>query len=213
MAHGTPHRFIAHRTRRAAKRDPKQCREVRSSTLLFDLWKPGTCRRTAVPRYSWVTCKRSTAPWCGGRRADGPTGPRRPVPTPSHSREARHARHPRRRGETEYGGGARELLALASRIAIRIRSTKPQNRSAKRKSPARKFRNHLRDMLFLSKGAPSASPFCTWVNGPREPEQLPPDWAPDEPMRQPLPDNPPFRASRGSLNLLRLAISPAIVPE
>ena len=43
---------------------------------------------------------------------------------------------------------------------------------------ARKFRNHLRDMLFLSKGAPSASPFCTGVNDPREPEQLPPGLGP-----------------------------------
>lgn len=57
---------------------------------------------------------------------------------------------------------------------------------------SRKFRNHMRDMLFLFKGAPSTSPFCTWVNDPREPEDLPPDWAPDEPVRQPLPDDPPF---------------------
>ena len=57
---------------------------------------------------------------------------------------------------------------------------------------SRKFRNHMRDMLFLFKGAPSTSPFCTWVNDPREPEELPPDWAPDEPVRQPLPDDPPF---------------------
>ncbi|MGH9205890.1 MAG: HNH endonuclease signature motif containing protein, partial [Acidimicrobiales bacterium] len=40
---------------------------------------------------------------------------------------------------------------------------------------ARKFRNYMRDMLFLFKGKPSTSPFCTWVNDPREPEELPPD--------------------------------------
>ncbi len=57
---------------------------------------------------------------------------------------------------------------------------------------ARKFRNHMRDMLFLFKGTPSTSPFCTWVNDPREPEELPPDWAPDRPALQPLPDDPPF---------------------
>lgn len=57
---------------------------------------------------------------------------------------------------------------------------------------ARKFRNHMRDMLFLFKGTPSTSPFCTWVNDPREPEELPPDWAPDQPTLQPLPDDPPF---------------------
>jgi hypothetical protein len=55
---------------------------------------------------------------------------------------------------------------------------------------ARKFRNHMRDMLFLFKGTPSASPFCTWVNDPREPEELPPDWLP--PQLEPLPEDPPF---------------------
>ena len=57
---------------------------------------------------------------------------------------------------------------------------------------ARKFRNHMRDMLFLFKGTPSTSPYCTWVNDPREPEELPPDWAPELPALQPLPDDPPF---------------------
>ncbi|OBF61039.1 HNH nuclease [Mycobacterium sp. 852002-51971_SCH5477799-a] len=57
---------------------------------------------------------------------------------------------------------------------------------------SRKFRNHMRDMLFLFKGAPSTSPYCTWVNDPREPEELPPDWQPDELVLQPLPDDPPF---------------------
>ena len=31
---------------------------------------------------------------------------------------------------------------------------------------ARKFRNHMRGMLFLFKGKPSTSPFCPWVNDP-----------------------------------------------
>lgn len=55
---------------------------------------------------------------------------------------------------------------------------------------ARKFRNHMRDMLALFKGAPSTGPFCTWVNDPREPEELPPDWRP--PPLPALPDDPPF---------------------
>ncbi|MEE6177071.1 HNH endonuclease signature motif containing protein [Mycobacterium sp. 050134] len=57
---------------------------------------------------------------------------------------------------------------------------------------ARKFRNHLRDTLFAFKGTPSTSPFCRWVNDPREPEELPDDWTPDEPPPDPLPDDPPF---------------------
>jgi hypothetical protein len=55
---------------------------------------------------------------------------------------------------------------------------------------ASKFRNHLRRQLFLFKGAPSTSPFCTWVNDPQEPEELPPDWLP--PPEPPTPDEPPF---------------------
>lgn len=50
----------------------------------------------------------------------------------------------------------------------------------------------MRDMLFLFKDKPNISAFCTWVNDLREPEELPPDWMPDEPGPQPLPDDPPF---------------------
>ncbi|MCV7164928.1 HNH endonuclease signature motif containing protein [Mycobacterium stomatepiae] len=57
---------------------------------------------------------------------------------------------------------------------------------------ARKFRNHMRDMLFAFKGTPSTSPFCTWVNDPRESEELPADWTPNDPAPPPLPDDPPF---------------------
>jgi len=62
----------------------------------------------------------------------------------------------------------------------------------KREIDARKFRNHMRDMLFVFKGSPSTSPYCAWVNAPREPEELPEDWVPDEPAMAPLPDDPPF---------------------
>ena len=57
---------------------------------------------------------------------------------------------------------------------------------------ARKFRNSMRDTLFALKGTPSTSPFCTWVNGPRESEDLPADWVTDEPAVTLLPDDPPF---------------------
>jgi hypothetical protein len=62
----------------------------------------------------------------------------------------------------------------------------------KREVEARRFRNHVRDMLFTFKGAPSTSPFCTWVNDPREAEELPADWRPDEPSVPALPADPPF---------------------
>jgi hypothetical protein len=50
----------------------------------------------------------------------------------------------------------------------------------------------MRDMLFIFKGTPSTSPYCTPINDPREPEELPPDWAPQEPATITLPDDPPF---------------------
>jgi hypothetical protein len=90
----------------------------------------------------------------------------------------------------------------ASRIARdrkHNREQRPINEARRRLEQARKqeiadrkFRNHMRDMLFLFKGTPSTSPYCTWVNDPREPEELPPDWTPDKPALQPLPDDPPF---------------------
>jgi hypothetical protein len=62
----------------------------------------------------------------------------------------------------------------------------------KQEIAARKFRNHMRGMLFLFKGTLSTSPFCTWVNEPRESEELPEDWTPEEPAVLTLPDDPPF---------------------
>jgi hypothetical protein len=50
----------------------------------------------------------------------------------------------------------------------------------------------MRDMLFLFKGTSSTSPFCTWVNDPREPEELPADWTPEPRAPIQLPDDPPF---------------------
>ena len=51
----------------------------------------------------------------------------------------------------------------------------------------------MRKMLILFKAAqPSTSPWCTWVNDPLEPEQLPPDWKPPPPPPHQLDDEPPF---------------------
>jgi hypothetical protein len=79
------------------------------------------------------------------------------------------------------------------------RKQRPVNEARRRLEEARKaeiadrkFRNHMRDMLVLFNGKPSASPFCTWVNDPREPEELPPEWAPDNLEQESRPDDPPF---------------------
>jgi hypothetical protein len=48
----------------------------------------------------------------------------------------------------------------------------------------------MRDMLFLFEGKPSTSPYCSWINDPRDPEELPPDWIP--PPSSPQRDDPPF---------------------
>ncbi|MGH3636340.1 MAG: HNH endonuclease signature motif containing protein, partial [Mycobacterium sp.] len=95
------------------------------------------------------------------------------------------------------GSRSKQRSARIMRARKHNREQRPVNKARRRLEEARKreiahrqFRNHMRDMLFLFKGTPSTSPFCTWVNDPREPEELPPDWTPDEP--EPLPDDPPF---------------------
>ncbi|OBI07752.1 HNH nuclease [Mycobacterium sp. E2462] len=94
---------------------------------------------------------------------------------------------------------ARQRSARIAQERRHNRTQRPLNEARRRleqaradEIAARKHRNRMRDMLFLFKGGPSTSPFCTWVNDPKEPEELPPDWAPDEPDLVPLPDDPPF---------------------
>ncbi|OBG45557.1 HNH nuclease [Mycobacterium alsense] len=103
------------------------------------------------------------------------------VPSPgrrnrSKQRSARIARARKQNREQRPVNEARRLLEQAR----------------KREIADRKFRNHMRDMLFLFKGTPSTSPFCTWINDPREPEELPPDWTPERHDPITLPDDPPF---------------------
>ncbi len=92
----------------------------------------------------------------------------------------------------------------AARRSARIAKARKQNRELrpvneawrnleegrKREIRDRKFRNHMRDMLFATKGGPSTSSFATWINDPRESEELPEGWTP--PPSPPLPDDPPF---------------------
>ncbi len=110
-----------------------------------------------------------------------PRAPACAAPTPrrrsrSQQRSARIAQARKHNRELRPGNEARRWLEKARKQEI----------------AARAFRNHMRDMLFLFKGTPSTSPYCTWVNEPREPEELPPDWTPDEPAPAPVPDDPPF---------------------
>ena len=66
------------------------------------------------------------------------------------------------------------------------------DQARRREIADRRWRNHMRDMLVIFKGAPSTSPFATWINDPRESEELPADWKPELPLVEPLPDEPPF---------------------
>jgi Domain of unknown function (DUF222) len=92
---------------------------------------------------------------------------------------------------------SRQRSTRIARARRHNRHQRPVNQARRRLNQARKdevegrkFRNYMRDMLFLFKGTPSTSPLCTWINDPREPEELPPDWTPTEP--EPEPDDPPF---------------------
>jgi hypothetical protein len=93
---------------------------------------------------------------------------------------------------------SRERAARIARIRARNRIQRPINEAHRRLEQARrqeiayrKDRNRMRKTLFILKGTPSTSPFCTWINDPLEPEEVPPDWRPP-PEPPPLPDDPPF---------------------
>jgi Domain of unknown function (DUF222) len=94
---------------------------------------------------------------------------------------------------------SREKAERIARARRKLRDQRPVNaetrrvnRARKKEIEDRKWRNHMRRMLILFKGGePSTSPWCTWVNDPFEPEELPPNWQPPPPP-PPLPDDPPF---------------------
>jgi hypothetical protein len=100
---------------------------------------------------------------------------------------------PQRRTRSQYRSARITQARKHNRQQRPINEARARLEQARKQEIAsRRFRNHMRDMLFLFKGTPSTSPYCTWVNDPREPEELPPDWVPDEPVPEPLPDDPPF---------------------
>lgn len=100
---------------------------------------------------------------------------------------------PKRRTESQHRSARIARARRHNREQRPINEARTRLEQARKQEIAsRKFRNHMRDMLFLFKGEPSTSPYCTWVNDPREPEELPADWRPAEPVLQPSPDDPPF---------------------
>jgi len=109
-------------------------------------------------------------------------------------REACRAPTPNKRSRSK------EKAARIARARSKIREQRPVNaetrrvnRARKKEIADRKWRNHMRKMLTLFKGTePSASPWCTWVNDPPEPEELPPDWKPPPLPPPQLDDDPPF---------------------
>jgi hypothetical protein len=94
---------------------------------------------------------------------------------------------------------SQEKAMRIARARSKIREQRPINAETRRVNRARrkeiadrKWRNQSRRMLILFKGKQaSTSPWCTWINDPLEPEELPPDWEPPPPP-PPLPDDPPF---------------------
>jgi hypothetical protein len=108
-------------------------------------------------------------------------------------RAACAAPQPRKRNRSH------EKAARITQARNKLRAQRPVNAEHRRVNRARKqeiadrrWRNHMRRMLVLFKGAePSTSPWCTWVNEPFEPEEIPADWEPPPPPT-PLPDDPPF---------------------
>lgn len=96
---------------------------------------------------------------------------------------------------------SRQKAQRRAHARARLREQRPINAETRRVNQARKseielrkWRNNMRRTLILFKGGePSTSPWCTWVNDPLEPEELPPDWQPPPPQSpQQLDDDPPF---------------------
>ncbi len=95
---------------------------------------------------------------------------------------------------------SRDKALRIARARSTIREQRPINAETRRINHARrqeidlrKWRNRMRKMKILFKGnEPSTSPWCTWVNEPFEPEELPPDWKPPAPSPHELDDEPPF---------------------
>jgi hypothetical protein len=95
---------------------------------------------------------------------------------------------------------SREKALRIARARGKIRAQRPINAETRRINYARrneidlrKWRNRMRRMKILFKGRePSTSPWCTWVNDPFEPEELPPEWEPPPRSPQELDDEPPF---------------------
>lgn len=82
-------------------------------------------------------------------------------------------RAPARSGQSR----SRQRSARIAQARKHNREQRPVNEARRRpeqarkeETAARKFRNHMRDMLFLFKRTPSTSRICTWVNDPREPD-------------------------------------------
>jgi hypothetical protein len=89
-------------------------------------------------------------------------------------------------------GSPRPRIRRHNKIQRPINDSHNRLHRARRQEIAnRKDRNRMRKTLFVLKGRPSTSPFCTWINEPPEPEELPPDWRPP-PEPPPLPDDPRF---------------------
>ncbi|OBF37259.1 HNH nuclease [Mycobacterium sp. ACS1612] len=95
---------------------------------------------------------------------------------------------------------AKELAARIGRARAHLHQQRPVNAENRRVNYARrreielrKWRNQSRRYLILFKGEQhSTSPWCTWLNEPFEPEELPPDWKPPPPTPTTDNDDPPF---------------------
>jgi hypothetical protein len=99
---------------------------------------------------------------------------------------------PRKRSRSREKRIARARSMIREQRPVNA-ETRRINRARKQEIDLRKWRNHMRKMLILFKGhEPSTSPWCTWVNEPFEPEELPPGWKPPPPPPPNLIDEPPF---------------------
>jgi hypothetical protein len=95
-----------------------------------------------------------------------------------------------RRAEKTKRIAAARAGAAAKRAANA--ETRRVNQGRAKEIADRQWRNEVRFKLFLFKGTPSTSPWCTWVNDPDEEEHISADWRPPPPPPTDEHDEPPF---------------------
>ncbi|CAJ1496838.1 HNH endonuclease signature motif containing protein [[Mycobacterium] burgundiense] len=144
-----------------------------------DGWQDKQCRDGTIEWTSPTGRIYRSTPEGAELFADIHTACTTPAPLPRN-----HRRDKTRRTAHARAGLAAKRATNAETLRI--------NRARAHEIEMRQWRNEVRHKLFLLKGTPSTSPWCTWVNDPPENETITADWKPPPPPPPTDNDEPPF---------------------